>query len=195
MAGREIVLCVGGGIAAYKAAALTSILTQRGAGVTVAMTRNARRFVGPITFEALSGRPVFLSQWRAGRSGDVQHLALSSRADLIVLAPATADLIGKLAGGLADDHVSALLLGAACPILLAPAMNARMWAHPAVRRNVAFLRAHGFAQVGPDAGWQACRDIGPGRMSEPEAIVAAMVELLTRPASRDGRPAMSAPAR
>ncbi len=189
LAGREIVLCVGGGIAAYKSAYLTSLLVQRGAGVTVAMTRNARRFVGPITFEALSGRAVFLNPWSVGGAGDIQHLTLTRRADLVLVAPATANILGKLASGLADDHVGALLLGADCPVWLAPAMNARMWSNAAVQRNVAFLRQAGYEFIGPEQGWQACREVGPGRMSEPEAIVAAISAgaARPRPAALNGR--------
>lgn len=178
LAGREVLLCVTGGIAAYKAAALVSALVQEGCGVRVAMTRAARRFVGEVTFRALSGRPVYTSLWRS--EGEVTHLAASERADLIVVAPATANVIGKLAGGLADDLVSSLLLGAGCPVLLAPAMNERMWRHPAVQRNSAFLRDNGTLIVGPEEGWQACRTVGPGRMSEPETILAAIREQLLK---------------
>lgn len=169
--GYEALVCVCGGIAAYKVASVVSALAQRGCGVTVAMTRNARRFVGEITFEALSGRPVATSHWRAAEHVGVQHLQLSERADLLLLAPATANTIAKYALGLADDLVSNLLLGAACPVVIAPAMNERMWANPATRRNVALLQEAGVEFIGPEAGWQACRAIGPGRMSEPEAIV------------------------
>ena len=177
LAGREVLVCVCGGIAAYKTAMLVSQLVQRGCGVSVAMTRSARRFVGPVTFEALSGRAVQRSLW-CGGGGSIQHLSLGETADLIVVAPATANVIGKLAGGIADDLVSTLLLGAAAPVLLAPAMNTNMWAHPAVRRNVAWLRKSGFALVGPEDGWQACRAVGPGRMSEPDAIRAKIEEML-----------------
>lgn len=178
--GCELLVCVCGGIAAYKTAALVSMLVQRGCGVTVAMTRNARRFVGPITFQALTGRPVVTSPWRAAGSGDIQHLKLSETADLILVAPATANIIGKLAGGIADDLVSTLLLGAACPVILAPAMNTRMWQHPAVQGNVALLRERGFELVGPEEGWQACGTVGPGRMSEPETLLATVRERLLR---------------
>lgn len=171
--GREILVCVCGGIAAYKTAALVSGLVQAGAGATVAMTPAARRFIGKVTFEALSGRPVHTSMWRSP-SGDIQHLKLSELAELIVVAPATANAIAKLAGGIADDLVSSLLLGAACPVLLAPAMNARMWQHAATQRNVEFLRKSGIEMIGPDSGWQACRAVGPGRMSEPDAILSAI---------------------
>ena len=170
---REILVCVCGGIAAYKTAALVSALAQRGCGVTVAMTRNAKRFIGPVTFEALTGRPVALSMW-ARHTGEIQHLSLSESVDLIVVAPATANILAKLAGGIADDLVSSSLLGAACPVLLAPAMNSRMWQHPATQRNVAWLRDNGFEFIGPEAGWQACRAHGVGRMSEPDAILAAI---------------------
>jgi phosphopantothenoylcysteine decarboxylase/phosphopantothenate--cysteine ligase len=180
--GREILLCVCGGIAAFKAAALTSQLVQRGCGVTVAMTRGARRFVTALTFEALSGRPVHTSPWHSP-TGDITHLKLSEQAELIVVAPATANVIGKLAAGIADDLVSALLLGAACPVLMAPAMNERMWAHASVQRNVDWLRTAGIHFVGPDSGWQACRAVGPGRMSEPDGILDAIRKRLSRDAS------------
>ncbi len=169
--GRELLVCVCGGIAAFKVAQVVSTVVQLGCGVRVAMTRAARRFVGPVTFRALSGRPVHTSMWQE-TAGDIPHLKLTEQADLLLVAPATANILGKLAGGIADDLVSSLLLGAACPVLLAPAMNTRMWAHPAVVRNVEFLRSSGFRFIGPDSGWQACRADGPGRMSEADAIVA-----------------------
>lgn len=178
--GYEVLFCVTGGIAAFKAAALVSALVQRDCDVTVAMTRAARRFVTSTTFRALSGRPVHTSLWPNAASGDIQHLKLSESADLIVVAPATANVIGKLAGGLADDLVSSLLLGADCPLLLAPAMNERMWRHPAVQRNVRFLRDSGALFVGPGTGWQACRAVGPGRMSEPDELLAAITTQLKR---------------
>ena len=168
LAGYEAVVCVCGGVAAFKTATLVSRLAQHGCGVTVAMTRSARRFVGPATFQALSGRPVITSMWRRP---DIPHLALSQQADLIVVAPATANIIGKLAGGIADELVSTLLIGAACPIMMAPAMNTRMWQHPAVQRNVAWLAEQGVLLVGPESGWQACREVGPGRMAEPETLL------------------------
>ena len=176
--GYEILVCVTGGIAAYKTAFLVSQLVQNGAGVTVAMTRSARRFVGRTTFQGLTGRPVGTSLWTGGGLGEINHLRLSETADLCIVAPATANCLGKLAGGLADDLVSSLLLGCDCPVLLAPAMNVRMWQHPAVQRNVGFLKSSGFELVGPDDGWQACRAVGPGRMSEPDVIFAAAVRRL-----------------
>lgn len=177
LAGYELLICVCGGIAAFKAAALVSKLVQGGCGVTVAMTRSARRFVGRTTFEALSGRRVQTSLWHGGGAG-ISHLALSESADLIVVAPATANIIGKLASGIADDLVSTLLLGAECPVLLAPAMNATMWRHPAVQRNVEWLRQNGYTLIGPEEGWQACRAVGPGRMSEPETLYDAVAATL-----------------
>ncbi len=146
--------------------------------MTVAMTRAARRFVGVVTFQALSGRAVYASQWPGASSGLIEHLTLGENADLIVVAPATANILAKMAGGIADDLVSSLLLGAACPILIAPAMNARMWQHPATQRNVAFLKECGHQFVGPESGWQACREVGPGRLSEPERILEAIGHLL-----------------
>lgn len=184
LAGYECLLCVCGGIAAYKAAALASNLVQAGCGVTAALTQAARRFVGVATFQGLTGRPVYSSLWRGGPDDSISHLRLSETADLIVVAPATANIIGKLAGGLADDLVSSLLLGADCPVLMAPAMNARMWAHAAVQRNVRILADMGVTRVGPSSGWQACRAVGPGRMSEPDEIMAAARGLLLRQAPR-----------
>jgi phosphopantothenoylcysteine decarboxylase/phosphopantothenate--cysteine ligase len=178
--GYESVVCVSGGIAAYKTADLVSKLVQDGCGVTVAMTRNAARFVGPTTFRALTGRPVLTSLWHGDDSGQMLHLDPGQAADLVVVAPATANIIGKLAGGIADDLVSTLLLGADCPVLLAPAMNARMWQHPSVRRNVGLLREQGGLLVGPEEGWLACGTCGPGRMSEPETLHAAIRQQLLR---------------
>lgn len=184
--GYEVVVCVCGGIAAYKTAQLVSQLVQSGVGVTVAMTQNAQRFVCPLTFRALTARTVYTNAWEADANADIQHLKLSEAADLILVAPATANILGKLANGIADDLISALLLGAECPVLLAPAMNTRMWEHPATQRNVAFLRQTVRAiLVGPDAGWLACREVGPGRMSEPHELVQAVhAQLVLRPPKR-----------
>jgi len=187
LSGYELLVCVTGGIAAFKVAQLVSQLVQAGCGVTVAMTRHARHFVGPTTFRALTGRPVLTSLWPADESDAMPHLRPTEVADLVLVAPATANILGKLAHGIADDLVSTLLLAADGPVLLAPAMNARMWRHPAVQRNVAFLREHGYLLVGPQEGWLACGEVGPGRMSEPEELLAAVrSELLRRP-PRSGR--------
>ncbi len=177
-----IALGVSGGIGAYKAVEVARGLQKRGHDVAAVLTRNACRFVGPLTFEAITRRRVITGQFAPGLNADIEHIALASSAALLIVAPATANIIGKLAGGIGDDLVSTLLLGAACPVLLAPAMNTRMWQHPAVQRNIAFLREHGFALVGPEEGWLACRDVGPGRMSEPETIRAAIhKQLQNRP--------------
>jgi len=176
--GREIVLGVTGGIAAYKAAARASLLVQRGAGVTAVLTRNARRFVGAATFAALTGRPV------AGRSFDSQahplgaHIELAARAHVVVVAPASADFLAKAAAGMADDLLTTLLLCAECPLLVAPAMNAAMWAKPAVQRNVAQIAADGGVLVPPGSGWLSCRQSGTGRMAEPDEITAAIERAL-----------------
>jgi phosphopantothenoylcysteine decarboxylase len=176
--GHELIIGVSGGIAAFKTAALVSSLVQEGHGVTVVMTRAARKFVGPATFRALTGRPV------ASDSFDVRyplgaHIELADRADLMCVAPASADLVAKAACGLADDLLSTLLLSFGGPMLLAPAMNSAMWEKPSVQRNIATLRDDGYHFVDPQSGWQSCRRSGMGRMAEPADIQAAIVRLLT----------------
>jgi len=182
LAGYEVLLTVAGGIAAYKVCDTASKLVQRGAGVTVAMTRAARRFVSPLTFQALTGRAVLTSLWRPAESGDIQHIALTGRADLFVVAPATANMIAKIAAGIADDLVSTLIVSADSSVMLAPAMNDRMWKNPLVQRNVKTLKECGYAFVGPAEGWLACRSVGPGRMVDsPELLEAIAAKLLTHP--------------
>lgn len=179
--GRRVLVGVSGGIAAYKTAFLVSRLAQAGADVTVAMTDSATRFVGALTFQALSGRPVYTSQWEHIEASDPQHIALARGLDVAVVAPCSANMLAKLATGRTDDAVSLILSAvdrARTPVVLAPAMNSQMWAQPATQRNVALLREDGFALVGPGDGWQACREVGPGRMSEPEEIAAAMAASL-----------------
>ena len=176
----ELLVGVCGGIAAYKTAELVSRCVQHGAGVTVVMTRHARKFVGVATFRALTGRPVLTSMWHGPDPHAMEHLRPAERADLFVVAPATANIIGKLAGGIADDLLSTLLLAADSPVLMAPAMNTRMWEHAAVQRNVAILKEMGTQFVGPDDGWLACGVTGPGRMSAPDAILAAATDLLAQ---------------
>ena len=180
LAGREVVLCVTGGIACYKAADLASKLVQAGAGVSVAMTDAAQRFVCPLTFQALTGRQVYTTLWLPGEEYRSQHLSLTDRAELVIVAPATADVLAKLAAGLADDLVSTLSLAAqgACPILLAPAMNTRMWQAAPTQANVARLREWGFHVVGPAEGRLACGTVGPGRMAEPAQIIQAAKKVL-----------------
>lgn len=179
---REIIVGVCGGIAAYKVADLVSKLVQLGAGVTVCMTDEAQKFVTPLTFEALSGRPVRTRTFELVESSDPQHIALTERADLMLLAPATANLIAKVAHGLCDDLVSLMVCAAACPVVFAPAMNNRMWDNPITQENVAKLSGLGYRFIGPDAGWLACRNVGPGRLSEPVNIVEEVVKLLAEPA-------------
>jgi phosphopantothenoylcysteine synthetase/decarboxylase len=176
--GREIVLGVSGGIAAYKAAALASLLVQRSARVTAVMTANARRFVGAATFAALTGRPVASRSFDAFAHPLGAHIELAARAHLVVVAPASADFLAKASQGVADDLLTTLVLCAECPVLVAPAMNAAMWEKAAVQRNVAQLAADGLRIVPPGTGWLSCRQQGTGRMAEPEEIVAAISEVL-----------------
>jgi phosphopantothenoylcysteine synthetase/decarboxylase len=135
------------------------------------MTRSAKKFVGPTTFQALTGRAVLTSLWSAADPDDVQHIALTGAADLVLIAPATANIIGKIAAGIADDVVTTLVISAASPVVLAPAMNDRMWANPVVQENVSKLKRYGFTTIGPGEGWLACRSIGPGRMAETSEIL------------------------
>lgn len=171
-------MAVTGGIAAYKVCEVVSRLVQRGAGVTVAMTRAARKFVTPLTFQALSGRAVLTDLWKTADSADIQHIHLTTRADLIVVAPATANSIAKMACGMADDVVGSLVISADSPVMIAPAMNDRMWSNAAVQRNISTLREDGFVIVGPGEGWLACRSVGAGRMSEAVDIVVAIEQQL-----------------
>ena len=180
LAGYEVLLCVSGGIAAYKAADLTSKLVQAGAGVSVAMTGAATKFVTPLTFQTLSRRRVHTGLWEGAEGFRSQHIALSEAADLIVIAPATADLLAKIAHGIADDLVSTLALAAwgQCPLLAAPAMNTRMWDAPPTRENIDRLREWGAHLIGPGEGHLACGAVGAGRMIDPAEILAAATELL-----------------
>jgi len=175
-----VLLCATGGIACYKTADLTSKLVQKGAGVTVAMTEAATRFVGPITFEALTGRKVHTSMWQGGGEHAAVHLELTERADLMAVVPATANILAKFAAGLADDLVSTLGLSAqgTCKILLAPAMNTRMWEAPSTQANVEKLRGWGAATVGPASGHLACGTQGLGRLAETEEILTEITEML-----------------
>lgn len=183
LTGRHIVVGLTGGIACFKTAALVSRLAQQGASVRVAMTEAAQRFIGPLTLQALSGRSVLTSVWdtpAADDRADSPHIGVARWCHLMVIAPASASSLARLTHGLCDDAVSLVAgaLPATTPLLLAPAMNADMWLNPAVQRNIAQLRGDGRHIVGPEEGWQACRTIGPGRMSEPEKIFDAVVQLL-----------------
>ena len=179
--GREVIVAVCGGIAAYKVADVVSMLVQLGAGVTVCMTREAQKFVTPLTFQALSGRPVRTDTFDLVESSDPQHIGLTERADLMLVAPATNNVIAKVAHGLCDDLVSLMVCAAACPVVFVPAMNTRMWDHPVAQENVAKLTSIGYRFIGPDSGWLACRNVGSGRLSEPQKIVDEVVRMLTVP--------------
>jgi phosphopantothenoylcysteine decarboxylase/phosphopantothenate--cysteine ligase len=170
-----VVLGITGGIAAYKAAEMTRLLVRNGTQVDVVMTEAATRFVSAITFQALSGRPVLQDLWDSGADDGMGHIAVSRGADAILVAPATADFLAKLAHGIADDLLSTLCLARECPLLVAPAMNRQMWANAATQRNVAQIAADGVAILGPDTGELACKELGEGRMLEAQALFAALM--------------------
>ncbi len=174
----EIVVGVSGGIAAYKTAALVSDLVQSDIGVVVVMTRAAQKFVGPATFQALTGRRVLTRSFDGHDYPLGPHIELARQAELLCIAPATANVLAQAAHGLADDLLSTLLVSFSGPIVLAPAMNCEMWENPAVQRNVEQLRADGFHLVGPNEGWLSCRQQGMGRMAEPAEIAAVVRQLL-----------------
>lgn len=167
---KRVLLGVTGGIAAYKAAELTRLFVKAGIEVQVVMSEAATHFVTPVTFQALSGRPVFTDQWDARIANNMAHIDLSRGADLILVAPASADFLAKLAHGLAPDLLATLCLARDCPLIVAPAMNRQMWDHPATRRNIAQLRGDDVAVLGPDSGDQACGEVGEGRMLEAQAL-------------------------
>jgi phosphopantothenoylcysteine decarboxylase/phosphopantothenate--cysteine ligase len=171
-------LGVSGGIGAYKAVEVARLLQKHGHDVRAVMTRSARRFVGPLTFEAITRHPVITSQFVPGMNADIEHIALASTMDVLLVAPATANIIGKFANGIADDFLSALHLATKAPVLMAPAMNTHMWEHEAVQANVRRLEARGVRFVDPGAGYLACGWVGKGRLAEPEAIVEAVQALL-----------------
>lgn len=178
MGAGRILLVIGGGIAAYKCLELIRRGRERGLEFRCVTTRAAEQFVTPLSLEALSGNRVWRDLFTLGEEAEMGHIRLSREADLVVVAPATADLLAKMANGHADDLASTLLLATDKPVLVAPAMNPRMWEHPATRRNVARLRADGIAFVGPEPGDMACGETGPGRMAEPGAILEAISALL-----------------
>ena len=172
--GQKLLLCVGGGIAAYKSLELVRRLRDAGAAVQVAMTEGAQQFVTPLSFQALSGQPVRTTLWDSAAEQAMGHIELARWADRVVIAPATADLLARLANGHADDLVTTLCLATTAPLTVCPAMNHRMWLHPATQANVALLRGRGVQVVGPEDGPLAEGESGPGRLSEPGAIVAAL---------------------
>ena len=173
-----IALGVTGGIGAYKAVEVCRGLQQRGHDVVAVMTRSAARFVGPVTFEAITRRPVITSQWRQGMNADIEHIAIADQIALLLVAPCTANVIGKFANGIADDFLSTLYLATRAPVLLAPSMNTNMLAHPAVQRNVDMLVARGVRFVEPGEGYLACGWVGKGRLAEPDDIVVSAERVL-----------------
>lgn len=179
LAGKRILLIIGGGIAAFKMPALIRLLRQQGAAVTPVMTAASEQFVTPLTVSALAGEKVYGDLFDLTDEAEMGHIQLSRVADLVLVAPATADLLAKMAQGLAGDLASTLLLATDTPVMIAPAMNVRMWLHPATQRNLALLKGDGVQVVGPDEGDMACGEFGPGRMAEPEEIAAACAEALT----------------
>ncbi|QOL81225.1 bifunctional phosphopantothenoylcysteine decarboxylase/phosphopantothenate--cysteine ligase CoaBC [Pseudooceanicola spongiae] len=180
LAGKRILLIISGGIAAFKAPHLIRLLKARGASVTPVLTEAARQFVTPLTISALAGEKVYTDLFDLTGEAEMGHIQLSRVADLVVVAPATANLMGKMAQGLCDDLASTLLLATDTPVMVAPAMNVRMWLHPAMQRNTAQLRADGILFTGPDDGDMACGEHGPGRMAEPEEILAAIERFFTK---------------
>jgi phosphopantothenoylcysteine decarboxylase/phosphopantothenate--cysteine ligase len=184
---KEILLGVSGGIAAYKAAELLRLLKRAGAGVRVVMTRNAAWFVGPMTFEALSGRPVCIDLFEEKQDAAIKHIEWAQEADALVIAPATANIIGKLANGIADDALSTIFLAATCPVIICPAMNSRMYEKRMVQKNLELLGDTGCFIVEPGAGELACGASGPGRLAEPEVIMDRLTGFLTPKDFRDVR--------
>ena len=178
-----IALGITGGISAYKAVEIARALQQAGHAVTAVMTRSARRFITPLTLEAITGREVVTDLWSPGRNVDIEHIALASRIDLLLVAPATANTIARFAQGHADDFLTAMFLATRAPVVLAPAMNSQMYAHPAVTHNLALLRERGAVIVDPGSGYLACGWVGPGRLAELDQILAAVADSLRGPAS------------
>jgi len=177
-AGREILLGVTGSIAAYKACELASRLTEAGARVRAVLTKSACEFVGPLSFEAITGNPVITAMFGVPQDAEIEHIAVSRRAELVLVAPASANFLAKTAHGLADDWLSTALLATQATVLFAPAMNMHMYAHPATQANIQTLRERGAHFVGPEAGNLACGDVGPGRLIDTPAILAAAAHLL-----------------
>lgn len=187
LAGKRIVLGVTGGIAAYKAIALTSRLVQRGAHVKVIMTKGAQAFVTPLSFQAISRNPVYVDTFDEKDDEKIAHIDLADWADLFIIAPATANIIGKLANGIADDMLSTTLLATEADVYLAPAMNVHMYQHPAVQKNLATLTAWGFLFIAPGEGYLACGYVGKGRLEEPETIVESLEASLSNQGLLKGR--------
>jgi len=183
-----IALGVTGGIGAYKAVEIARGLQKNGHDVVAVMTHSATQFVGPLTFEAITRREVITDQWQTGANADIEHISIASTIDLLLVAPATANTVGKFANGLADDFLSSLFLATRAPVLMAPAMNTNMFEHPAVVRNLETLMARGVQFVDPGSGYLACGWIGKGRLAEPAEVVAAAEQLLRATTSAPGAP-------
>ena len=183
----RIALGITGGIGAYKAVDVARGLQKRGHDVVAVMTRNARRFIGPVTLEAITRHPVVTGQWRSGANADIEHIALASSIDLLLVAPATANILGKFANGIADDFLSTLYLATTAPVLVAPAMNTQMLEHPAVLQNLKVLAERGVQVVDPGSGYLACGWIGKGRLAEPEDIVDAADRMVGASRTLEGR--------
>jgi phosphopantothenoylcysteine decarboxylase/phosphopantothenate--cysteine ligase len=178
--GKTIVVGLSGGIACYKAVDVVRLLRADGARVRVVMTRAACQFVTPLTLQTLAGEPVSTDLFDLTQESEIGHIRLADSADAIVVAPATANLIGRAAGGVGDDLLSTVLLAFDGPVIMAPAMNVRMWEKPAVQRNVAQLRADGITFVDPEEGYLSCGEIGAGRMAAPETVFKAIAEQLSK---------------
>lgn len=174
----RIALGVTGCIAAYKSVEVLRGLQKRGASVTVVMTRHATEFVGPLTFQSISGFPVITEMFAPTDDPEIKHIQLAQSSDLLLVAPATANALAKFANGIADDFLSTLYISSTCPVLVAPAMNSEMWAHPATRENVRRLRERGVQFVDPEDGYLACKTVGAGRLAEPDAIVRRACEII-----------------
>jgi len=176
--GKHILLIVGGGIAAYKSAELVRLIRKAGGAVTCVLTDGGAHFITPMTLAALSENKVYTSLWDLKDEVEMGHIELSRAADLVVVAPATADLLAKMAAGMAEDLATTLLLATDKPVLAAPAMNVRMWLHKATQRNVAQIREDGVTVLEPDEGEMACGEYGPGRLPEPPAILDAIARMI-----------------
>src|SRR3972149_2057114 len=185
LAGKKIILGVTGSIAAYKSVYLLRRLVEHGADVTVVMTPEAEKFVSPLTFQVLSGNPVFTYMFEHSHGGEISHLYIGRMADMAIIAPATANIIGKMAGGIADDLLSTILLSCKCPVLIAPAMDYEMYENRIVQKNISYLRQLDVTFIGPVSGPLASGAEGPGRMSEPEDILALVEDTIAEPSGRD----------
>ncbi len=190
LTGKRVLLIVSGGIAAFKALELIRLLRKAGCGVTCVLTKGGAQFVTPLSLQALSEHKVYTDLFSLTDESEMGHIQLSRSADLVVVAPASADILAKMAAGLADDLASTVLLATDKPVLVAPAMNVRMWGHAATKANMAMLSSRGIHVVGPDEGAMACNEFGPGRLSEPPAILAAIEALLCAPKPLAGKHAL-----